>query len=197
NLYMDAGYTITENYDQYKGLEESVCMKKELKKTIPASAFKGITDIEYFNFEEDFVEKNIRCIPMIVRFKMDKAGIKLKLAEWSRFSVEERIELARKPCGNGEETKQYNDYLAGLINRYTGKEATGLAIDQHPSWADLNKVPDLLQEKLKEFGWYMSPEQWKELTNLQRFSLLKLCKQGHESKNFPKALKEFGLISSS
>ena len=194
SLYMNAGYIITENYDQYKGLEESVCMKKELKKTIGASAFKDIAGIEYFDFEEDFVEKNIRCIPMIVRFKMDKAGIKLKLAEWSKFSTEERIELAMKSCGEEEEAKLYNDHLAGLIKRYTNKEATALTIDQHPGWADLNKVPDLLQEKLKEFGWFISADQWKELTNLQRFALLKLCKEGHENKNFPKALKEFGLI---
>jgi len=31
NLYMNAGYTIIENYDQYKGLDESICMKKILK----------------------------------------------------------------------------------------------------------------------------------------------------------------------
>lgn len=30
-LYTKAGYTIVENYDQYKGLDESVCMKKLLK----------------------------------------------------------------------------------------------------------------------------------------------------------------------
>src|SRR5688572_981761 len=170
-----------------------VCMKKELLKTIVASAFKNITDIEYFNFEEDFVEKNIRCIPMIVRFKMDKAGIKLKLAEWSEFSVEERIELAKKSCSNEEEARQYNNYLTGLIKRYTRNEATVLPIDQHPGWADLNKVPDLLEEKLERFGWFISADQWKALTNLQRFALLKLCKEGHESKNFPKALKEFGI----
>jgi hypothetical protein len=167
---------------------------KELLKTV-ASEFINITDIEYFNFEEDFVEKNIRCIPMIVRFKMDKAGIKLKLAEWSKFTVEERIELAKKSCSNEEDAKLYNDYLAGLIKKYTDKEATGLAIDQHPGWAELSMVPDLLQEKLKEFGWSISVEQWEALTNLQRFSLLKLCKQGHESKNFHKAMKEFSLLS--
>jgi len=33
--------------------------------------------IEYFKFEEDFIEEDVRCIPMIVRFKMDLAGIKL------------------------------------------------------------------------------------------------------------------------
>ena len=30
NLYIKAGYRIIENYDQYKGLDESICMKKEL-----------------------------------------------------------------------------------------------------------------------------------------------------------------------
>jgi len=30
-LYTNADYTTIENYDQYKGLDESVCMKKELK----------------------------------------------------------------------------------------------------------------------------------------------------------------------
>jgi len=32
NLYRNAGYTIIDNYDQYIGLEESVCMKKKLVK---------------------------------------------------------------------------------------------------------------------------------------------------------------------
>ena len=30
NLYKQAGYIIIPNYDQYEGLEESVCMKKKL-----------------------------------------------------------------------------------------------------------------------------------------------------------------------
>ena len=118
----------------------------------------------------------------------------MKLAEWNKFSVEERIELATLQCSNEEEAKRYKDYLVGLISKYTGKEATGLAIDQYPDWAEVNKLPDILDEKLKEFGWNISSAQWKELTNLQRFALLKLCKGGHESKNFPKAMKEFDLI---
>lgn len=169
-------------------------MIKEVKKNTGVSEFRNIQDIEYFNFEEDFIEKNMRCIPMIVRFKMDKAGIKLKLADWSRFSVDDRVELAKKSCNNEREAKQYNAYLAELIENYTGKEATGLTIDQHPGWAKPNEIPDLLQNKLKEFGWFIPIEQWEGLTNLQRFALLKLCREGHESKNFPTAMKEFGLV---
>ena len=194
-LYTNAGYKIIENYGQYKGLEESVCMKKKLAETVKPSEFKDLREIEYFSFEEDFIEKNIRCIPMIVRFKMDKAGIKLKLAEWNKFSVEERIELAKRSCSSDKEAEEYNNYLAGLIKNYTGKEATTLTVDTNPAWADTNTVPGFLNDKLKNFGWKLSDEQWKTRTNLQRFALLKLCKEGHENKNFPKALKEFGLIS--
>jgi hypothetical protein len=152
---------------------------------------KGV--IEYFQFEEDFIEKNIRCIPMIVRFKMDAAGIKLKLAEWSRFTVEERIELAVKPCCTEEEVSAYNKYLAELVVKHTGKEATALAINHFPDWADTEQVPEPLNEKAKEFGWVISQNQWKSLTDLQRFALTKLYKEGHENKNFPKAILEFGI----
>jgi hypothetical protein len=191
SLYAKAGYKIIPNYGQYEGLEESVCMRKDLRK---ASEFKSLGGIEYFDFEEDFVEENVRCIPMIVRFKMDAAGIKLKLAEWSKFKVDERIALAINPVATNYEAVQYNNYLAGLIKKYTNAKATSLALEIQPAWSVLNTVPEMLQEKANECGWQISTEQWQGLTNLQRFALLKLCRPGHENKNFPKAMKEFGLI---
>lgn len=164
-------------------------------RTKTRSLFKAIVGIDYFNFEEDFVEKNMRCIPMIVRFKMDKAGIKLKLAEWSRFNTGERIELAMKPCSDEIEARLYHEYLAWLIERYTDKEATVLAIDQYPRWTKGGSLPAELNEKLNEYTWFISSTQWNGLTDLQRFALLKLCRPGHESRNFPKAMQEFGLLS--
>ncbi len=189
-LYETSGYQIIPNYGQYAGMEESICMKKEL---IAASEFKGLKGIEYFNFEEDFVEENIRCIPMIVRFKMDAAGIKLKLSEWSKFNVQERVELAVKNCTTEEEAKMYNTYLSSLIKKYTNSEATVLAMNQNPEWADAKNVPAILQEKIQKLNYAINEEQWKRLTNLQRFALIKLSREGHESKNLPKALLEFGL----
>ena len=169
-------------------------MSKEIRKE-ESSEFRGLKDIEYFDFEEDFVEENVRCIPMIVRFKMDAAGIKLKLSEWSKFKNEDRIELAITKCGNNEEAKAYNEYLEGLIKRHTSSEATALSVNTHPAWANIEEVPEQLQEKAKEFNWKITKEQWSGLTNLQRFALTKLYRPGHENKNFPKAMKEFGIIA--
>jgi hypothetical protein len=192
-LYHKEGYNIIDNYGQYAGLEESVCMKKKLPLSSRPSEFKNLPDIEYFLFEEEFIEKNVRCIPMIVRFRMDKAGIKLKLAEWCRFSVDERIALAKKSCSNEEEVKEYNRYLSCLIKNYTGNQATAMNVDENPAWANLNKVPVALSEKLKSFGCDLSIQQWNKLTELQRFALLKLSRESHENKNFSKAIKEFKL----
>ena len=52
----------------------------------------------------------------------------------------------------------------------------------------------MLEEKAKAFGLLITASEWKSLSDLQRFALLKLCKEGHESKNFPKAIREFGLL---
>ena len=152
-------------------------------------------NIEYFDFEEDFVENNIRCIPMVIRLKMDKAGIKLKLKEWSKFSMEERIGLSIMPCDSKAEVKQYNEHLVELIKRHTGNAPTSLGIDQQPTWDNTSSVPVEITERMKEFDLIISIEQWKKLTQLQRFALSKLTRPGHESKNFIRAVKEFGLMA--
>ena len=167
----------------------------ELLTEIYPSEFLKLEGIEYFQFEEEFMENNMRCIPMIIRFKMDMAGIKLKLSEWKRFSTGERIELALLSCGFNEESKHYAGYLSGLIKKHTDRDPTGMDVNKTPAWNELDSIPGILIEKLKEFNWNLSIVQWRYLTNLQRFALLKLCRPGHENKNFPKAMKEFGLVT--
>lgn len=164
-----------------------------MKKVIEPSEFINLKGIEYFNFEEDFMEDNVRCIPMIVRFKMDAVGIKLKLAEWSKFKAEERIELAVKTISSSTALIEYHNYLVGLIKKYTNNEATIIPIDKEPAWKELNQIQPILKEKLQELNLKISLNQWIGLSDIQRFVLLKLCRPGHENKNFPKAMLEFGL----
>ena len=164
-------------------------MKNEI-----VSEFLNITNIEYFLFEEEFMEGNIRCIPMIVRFKMDKAGVKLKLSEWSKFSAEERIKLAQMPCYYDDEIIRYTGYLTDLVAAHTRQAPKTLVVGQSPLWSDVHSIPEVLTVKLSEFGWRLSIEKWARLTDLQRFALLKLCRPNHENRNFPKAVKEFSLL---
>jgi hypothetical protein len=160
-----------------------------------APEMQGLFGVEYFLFETDFVEANVRCIPMIVRFKMDAVGIKLPLELWCKFSVDERKKLAIQYCDTIVENERYHHYLNGLVNIYSGKDAKVLAIHPAPLWANLENVPEGLQQKAAEFNWFISVKKWSGLSNLQRFALLKLFSPGHENKNFPMAMKEFGLAA--
>lgn len=165
-----------------------------MNKTLKKIAYPVISEAIYFQFEEEFMDDNIRCIPMIVRFKLDTAGIKLKLAEWSKFDVESRNLLAVMDCAKAAEIKLYRNFLQKLVLQTTGNEATDLAIEKSPRWANLQQVDESLQLKAQEHGWNIPLLQWRSLSHLQRFALLKLYRPGHESKNFPHAMKEFNLI---
>lgn len=170
--------------------------KTETKKNhYTSSEFADLKGIEYFRFEEDFVEANMRCIPMIVRFKMDLAGIKLKLSEWVKFNRDERIALALMACDTEQEITDYHAYLRMLIFRYTGAPATPLIVNKEPAWSEKHILPAEIKDQIEKHNTSITITQWALLSNLQRFALLKLVREGHENKNFPKAIKEFGLTS--
>lgn len=150
--------------------------------------------IEFFQFEQDFRDDDLRCIPMIVRFKLDACGIKLSLKEWNKMSVEDREELALLPINTEEEKAHYSKYLTHLIREYTGEGPTFLSPEKVLSaWFKPDVLPNEVQLKLAEQGMTVTLSQWKELSVLQRYVLIKLSQPGHENRNFPKAMREYGL----
>lgn len=148
---------------------------------------------QYFHFEADFVE-SLRCIPMQVRLKLDTCGVKLKLNQWNQFNQTDRQQLVDLPSESSSEVAEYRKFLHQLIRERTGTEATDLAIDPAPPWADPSTIPASVQDKSVAVGVMLSPDQWAALTPLQRFALIKLSRSGHENHNFLPALKEFHLI---
>ncbi len=151
---------------------------------------------DYFRFEADFIE-SMRCIPMAVRCKLDTCGIKLKLAEWSQFNKPERDALFEMPCHTADEIKQYRTYLQEKVTHYTQALPDDLAMEEQPAWLDDTQIPESLLQKAQSVNASLSLTQWQQLSPLQRFALIKLSKPSHESKNFPHALHEFGLLVSS
>ena len=156
-----------------------------------------LSDSTYFQFEADFVE-SLRCIPMAVRCKLDTCGIKLKLNQWNEFDLEQRQSLVEKACEQPKDVQAYREFLSSLITQHcTQSEVKTLEVAPNPDWLNQASIPEQLITTAKEranFG--MSLEQWRSLTPLQRFALIKLSRPGHESHNFIPALKEFGLMES-
>jgi hypothetical protein len=147
----------------------------------------GTGEPVFFKFEEDFAIDFIRCIPMIVRIKLDLCGVKLKLSQWCRFTHEQRFELSAFPILCNEDVEVFKDRLLQLIE---DDDVSFVAVNEHPDWAELDLVPQSLQNH----EYIVSGSDWSALSYMQRFALTKLAAQSHESKNLPAALKEFSII---
>ncbi len=147
-----------------------------------------------FAFERDFAG-DLRCIPMIARFKLDQCGIKLSLRQWSRFDHAERDELARGACTNPAEIAAYRDRLARLIEVRAGETPVSLPPVDDSEWNDPAALPERIADRARLLG-LPTPDRacWADLSPLQRFALFKLTRPGHDNDNFEPALREFGLI---
>jgi hypothetical protein len=148
------------------------------------------TTARYFQFEADFVASQ-RCIPMCVRYKLDMSGVKLKLAEWSKLDPGYRERLAIMPFLTASEVYEFGLFLIGLVVVSSGA-APSLMTPPERIW-DAQEVPAQVADKARELGKNITVEQWKKLGWLERFTLVKLSRPGHEGKNFVPALEEFGI----
>jgi len=150
-------------------------------------------ETRFFAFESDFVD-SLRCIPMIVRYKLDTCLIKLQLADWAKFNYLEKDQLADLPCRSAEEVEAYAGYVNGLVWKYT-TTVPSLLKNLDPVWVH-TQVPAEVREKVHEWNCpIISASQWMQLDVLERFALVKLSRSGHEGRNFPRALAEFGLAT--
>ncbi len=149
---------------------------------------------QFFQFEQDFVA-TLHCIPMLVRFKLDTCGVKLKLDQWNHFTPTDRQELLDRPCTTDAEIQDYRQWLHEVIQVRTGQVAQDLAIDPSPPWLDAAVIPEVVQAKAATVDFALQLDQWAKLVPLQRFALIKLSRSSHENRNFTPALHEFGLIA--
>jgi hypothetical protein len=146
----------------------------------------------FFHFEADFVE-SLRCIPMVVRYKLDSCGVKLKLEHWHRLSEAERQALVNLPCETPSELARYRQHLRDWTQRDWGEAAKDLPLEVQPAWLAAATIPETVIEACKVLGMNLSLDQWGLLSSLQRFALIKLARPSHEHRNLLPALREFGL----
>jgi hypothetical protein len=144
----------------------------------------------FFKFESDFVD-SLRCIPMIVRFKLDTCGIKLKLDQWNHFTEGDRQQLVNLPCETSQEIEVYRRNVSDLVFQYIQVPVSDLPVEEHPPWLDRGNIPEIVKEKANAVGTDISQAEWHALEPIQRFALIKLSRSSHENRNFLPALQEF------
>ncbi|MCP9890099.1 nitrate reductase associated protein [Cyanobium sp. Aljojuca 7D2] len=146
-----------------------------------------------FSFEADFTA-DLRCIPMAVRRKLDLAGVKLKLQHWSELSETERGELLAW-ADDGAAIETLREHLLARTTSLSAGQAKELPRPNGEPWQQSEELPAVLAASCAQLGLELRQGGWAELSELQRFALVKLSHPGHEHRNLPRALAEFGLLA--
>jgi hypothetical protein len=68
----------------------------------------------------DLPDDDLALIPRALRYKLDRVGIKLHLAEWTLFTRAERRRLIAQPCESAADVERYRTELDALIRQRAG-----------------------------------------------------------------------------
>jgi hypothetical protein len=145
-----------------------------------------------FAFEADFAT-DLRCIPMAVRRKLDLAGVKLKLVQWHGLSSQERERLLRW-CDSADSLSELRQWLLERSASLPQGPARAIEPVEGSAWQQSEALPELVRRSCEQLGLRLKTTGWQGLDALQRFALVKLSHPGHEHRNLPLALQEFGLL---
>ncbi|WP_353259752.1 nitrate reductase associated protein, partial [Prochlorothrix hollandica] len=93
----------------------------------------------FFQFETDFVE-SLRCIPLVVRYKLDRCGVKLKLQHWHQLSHGERQQLVDQEVETPGAIAAYRALIHRQVLQYAPIPPADLPIPDRFPWQDLTVV---------------------------------------------------------
>ena len=142
----------------------------------------------YFYFEDDFI-RDLRCIPLCVRRKLDLIGIKLKLTHWQEFNLTEKSKIVNWPDSR-KELLNLKEFLKNKTSNSKYGEAKEIKESINEPWQNNTKVPDKVLKAAQKRGINISDEKWKNLSELDRFAFCKLIRPSHEHNNLDKAFDE-------
>lgn len=102
--------------------------------------------------------------------------------------------LVEAACGTAEEIADYRAGLVGQIQAQTDEPPKLFSAELELAWADPTRTAAAVTAWSDRIGVPAPTDaQWRGLSDLQRFALIKLTRAGHGNDNFYPALVEFGL----
>lgn len=145
--------------------------------------------IRRFKFEDE-VHHNLACVPMAVRRKLDRVGVKVSLQQWQALAQHERLAICHLPTASDEECGVLRGFIEETVRARSGAATKALGDDVRRSAEPPAAPPARLIENAKAAGFTLSQAVWERLDGDERYALIKLGGAAERSHNFTAALHE-------
>jgi hypothetical protein len=130
-----------------------------------------------FHFEDD-IYCTLDCVPMTVRRKLDRIGLKVHLAQWQALSQGERLAICHLPAQEADECEALRTFMVETVKRTSGVEPKDLPPEQRHASEPPAKVPPSLVADAEAAGAVLTQSMWDRLDGDERYMLTKLEKRG-------------------
>lgn len=148
--------------------------------------------IRKFKFEDEMHE-SLQCVPMAVRRKLDRVGLKIGLEQWRALDRGERLAICHIPVDSGEECDALAYFIRETMMRRFGVEPKQLSDSARDAAEPPDTPPVKLVAHARSLGFNLSGAAWTRLDADERFALVKMGDMDKPSHNLSSALKEFGV----
>jgi len=145
--------------------------------------------IRKFKFEDE-VHHSLDCVPMAVRRKLDRVGVKVSLEQWQALAQHERLAICHLPTDSDEERRAIQVFLEETVRARAGSDTKALSDEVKRSAEPPTQPPERLVENAKTVGVVLNQLAWERLDEDERYALIKLGGGTEQSHNFVTALHE-------
>jgi hypothetical protein len=130
----------------------------------------------HFHFEED-IYCTLDCVPMTVRRKLDRIGLKVHLAQWQGLGQGERLAVCHLPAEQSDECEALRTFIVEAVKRTSGVEPNELPPEQRLGAEPPKEVPARLVADAAAGGAVLTQAMWERLDEDERYMLTKLEKR--------------------
>lgn len=142
-----------------------------------------------FKFEDE-MHTTLACVPMAVRRKLDRVGVKVGLEQWKALGRGERLAICHLPVERHDEREALKLFINEAIRRVCGEEPRTLVEPQRAVADPPAKLPAELAEHAHAAGVALDQAAWERLDGDERYALIKLGGGAEVSHNLAAALAE-------
>lgn len=146
--------------------------------------------IRRFKFEDE-VHQTLSCVPMAVRRKLDRIGLKIGLAQWQQLGRGERLAVCHLPVDSIEEQEVARIFMREAVRTRAGGVLTELPDEVRGSATPPGSPPAMLVAHAGAAGLKLGPPEWARLDDDERYALIKLGESATPSHHLLAALHEF------
>jgi hypothetical protein len=151
----------------------------------------AFTQAGFYPFE-GLATIDLSLIPLSIRYKLDRAEIKLHLTQWQKISLDDRQRLLDTPCSTATEVIAYRALLLELIERYFSAPPTSHPLTSDEPWANSSRWPQVVIEQSEKQSTALPPvEKWQTLSEIDRHALFVLGRSKHAHQEFIAAVALF------